>query len=95
VDLLAPKQGERILDLCAAPGGKTTYIAQRMRNEGKIVASDSSPDRLKLLKENCDRLGATCVEIVPASALLPAEFDRVLVDAPCSNTGAAWTCAGA
>jgi 16S rRNA (cytosine967-C5)-methyltransferase len=87
VDLLAPKPGERILDLCAAPGGKTTYIAQRMKNEGKIVASDSSPDRLELLKENRDRLGATCVEIVPANALLPADFDRVLVDAPCSNTG--------
>lgn len=90
VDLLAPKPGERILDLCAAPGGKTTYIAQRMKNEGKLVASDSSPDRLELLKENCERLGATSVEIIPSSALDPQSsppFDRVLVDAPCSNTG--------
>lgn len=87
VDLLAPKPGEHILDLCAAPGGKTTYIAQRMKNEGRIVASDSAPDRLELLKENCARLGASCVEVVPANALMPAEFDRVLVDAPCSNTG--------
>lgn len=90
VDLLAPKPGERILDLCAAPGGKTTYIAQRMKNEGKIVASDTSADRLELLKENCDRLGATCVESIEATALAPATnapFDRVLVDAPCSNTG--------
>jgi 16S rRNA (cytosine967-C5)-methyltransferase len=87
VDLLAPKPGEHILDLCAAPGGKTTYIAQRMKNEGRIVASDSSRDRLELLKENCARLGATCVEVVPGNALMPAEFDRVLVDAPCSNTG--------
>ena len=90
VDLLAPKPGERVLDFCAAPGGKTTYIAQRMKNEGKLVASDSSADRLEFLKENCDRLGATCVEIVPLSSLNPqisAPFDRVLVDAPCSNTG--------
>ena len=90
VDLLAPKPGERVLDLCAAPGGKTTYIAQRMKNEGKLVASDSSPDRLELLKENCDRLGVTCVEIAPLSSINPqvtAPFDRVLVDAPCSNTG--------
>lgn len=90
VDMLAPKPGERILDLCAAPGGKTTYIAQRMKNEGKLVATDNSPDRLELLKENCDRLGATCVEIIFTSALSPATtqpFDRVLVDAPCSNTG--------
>ncbi len=90
VDLLAPKPGERILDLCAAPGGKTTYIAQRMKNEGKLVASDSAPDRLEMLKENCERLGATCVEIAPAATLNPQlsnPFDRVLVDAPCSNTG--------
>ena len=90
VDMLAPKPSERILDLCAAPGGKTTYIAQRMKNEGKLVASDSSGDRMEMLEENCDRLGATCVEIVPATVLTPAtsgHFDRVLVDAPCSNTG--------
>lgn len=87
VDLLAPKPGERILDLCAAPGGKTTYIAQRMNNDGLVVASDSSNDRLELLRENCDRLGAKCVEITAANSLLPREFDRVLVDAPCSNTG--------
>jgi len=90
VDLLAPKPGERVLDLCAAPGGKTTYMAQRMKNEGKLVASDSSTDRLELLKENCDRLGVTCVDIHPSSTLNPQimqPFDRVLVDAPCSNTG--------
>lgn len=90
VDLLAPKPGERVLDLCAAPGGKTSYIAQRMKNEGELSASDSSPERLELLKENCDRLGASCVEIVPLATLNPKSlqpFDRVLVDAPCSNTG--------
>jgi 16S rRNA (cytosine967-C5)-methyltransferase len=90
VDLLAPKPGERVLDLCAAPGGKTTYIAQRMKNEGQLVATDSSPDRLELLEENCDRLGVKCVEIAPLTSINPqisTPFDRVLVDAPCSNTG--------
>ena len=65
--LLAPGElgaqpGETILDLCAAPGGKTTFIAQLMNNEGKIVASDISEERLKLIRENCARLGVTCVE---------------------------------
>jgi 16S rRNA (cytosine967-C5)-methyltransferase len=159
--LLDPQPGERVLDLCAAPGGKTTLLAQFMGNRGCIVAEDSDPRRLKLVAENCARLGVTCVEIslgptaalggasVPASrsfvelppgppaslpagpplpslspserervgvrgegkhaetagpltpALSPSEeerervappvgegsFDRVLIDAPCSNTG--------
>jgi 16S rRNA (cytosine967-C5)-methyltransferase len=61
-----------------------------MKNEGKLVATDSSADRLELLKENCDRLGATCVEVAPLSTINPqlsTPFDRVLVDAPCSNSG--------
>ncbi len=89
VHKLNPQPGETILDLCAAPGGKTTYIAQLMRNEGRVIAHDVSQDRLKLLKENCGRLGADCVEPVLPDALesRPAIFDRVLVDAPCSNTG--------
>ncbi|HEY1718498.1 MAG TPA: 16S rRNA (cytosine(967)-C(5))-methyltransferase RsmB [Verrucomicrobiae bacterium] len=106
--LLAPKllgaqPGETILDLCAAPGGKTTFMAQLMNNEGKIVACDISEDRLKLIRENCARLGVTCVEFCRSRGnethsekleisqrLLtssPTIFDRVLVDAPCSNTG--------
>jgi 16S rRNA (cytosine967-C5)-methyltransferase len=92
--LLAPREldaqpGETILDLCAAPGGKTTFIAQLMNNEGKIVANDISQDRLKLVQENCARLDVTCVETVLSSALdsRPSTFDRILVDAPCSNTG--------
>jgi len=87
---LDPQPGETILDLCAAPGGKTTFIAQLMNNQGRIVAMDNSPKRLKLLEENCTRLGVTCVEIVLPSALdarPSTDFDRVLVDAPCSNTG--------
>jgi 16S rRNA (cytosine967-C5)-methyltransferase len=86
---LAPQAGETILDLCAAPGGKTTFIAQLMKNEGKIVACDISPDRLKLVQENCLRLGITCVELVESSTfnLQPSTFNKILIDAPCSNTG--------
>ena len=92
--LLAPAQlgaqpGETILDLCAAPGGKTTFIAQQMGNQGRIIACDLEPGRLKLIRENAARLGVSCVEPILASALSlePAAFDRILVDAPCSNTG--------
>jgi 16S rRNA (cytosine967-C5)-methyltransferase len=86
---LAPKPGETILDLCAAPGGKTTFIAQLMKNEGKIVACDISPERLKLVQENCTRLGVTCVEAIQNSEFKTqnSRFDRILIDAPCSNTG--------
>jgi len=90
VDLLAPKPGERVLDFCAAPGGKTTYIAQRMKNKGTLVAADSAPERLEVLAENCRRLGVECAQLTPAAALDPQSappFDRVLLDAPCSNTG--------
>ncbi len=138
--LLGAKSGETILDACAAPGGKTTFIAQQMDDEGKIVACDLDPTRLRLVKDNCARLGVTCVETQvsglfrPHPAPLPQEreqrltdagsasatianpaqtfaktlqpspplpggegrgeggqqhilFDRILIDAPCSNTG--------
>ena len=92
--LLAPRElgaqpGETVLDLCAAPGGKTTYLAQLMNNDGKIVACDISEERLKLIRENCARLGVTCVETTQNSKLKTQnlKFDRILVDAPCSNTG--------
>jgi 16S rRNA (cytosine967-C5)-methyltransferase len=95
---LDPKPGETVLDLCAAPGGKLTYIAQLMKNEGCLVGYDTSADRLKLIDENCTRLGISCVETVSVQnsedatlasffAVNTARFDRVLVDAPCSNTG--------
>ncbi len=82
--LLGARRGESILDLCAAPGGKTTYIAQLIQNDGRIVAEDIEPARLKMVQENAARLGAKCV-VAKGSA--GAMFDRVLVDAPCSNTG--------
>ena len=86
---LNPQPGETILDLCAAPGGKTTYIAQLMQNQGRIVAHDNAPERLKLIEENCTRLGVTCVETVSnlEFGIWNLEFDRILIDAPCSNTG--------
>jgi 16S rRNA (cytosine967-C5)-methyltransferase len=90
VKALDPKPGETILDLCAAPGGKLTYIGQLMKNEGRLVAHDLSPERLKLVKENCARLGVTCVQQILPSTLHTqpsTRFDKILLDAPCSNTG--------
>jgi 16S rRNA (cytosine967-C5)-methyltransferase len=88
---LDPQPGETILDFCAAPGGKTTALAQVMQNRGRIVAQDRQFDRLPLLRQNCDRLGATCVEISRGEGVIFPElnvhFDRILVDAPCSNSG--------
>ena len=86
---LNPQPGETILDLCAAPGGKLTYIAQLMRNNGRLIAHDTSPERLKMIEENCARLGVTIAQAILPSSLdpRPSTFDRVLLDAPCSNTG--------
>jgi 16S rRNA (cytosine967-C5)-methyltransferase len=86
---LAPKSGETILDLCAAPGGKTTFMAQLAKNECQIVACDISEERLKLIQENCARLGVTCAQLTDNSKLKTqnSKFDRILIDAPCSNTG--------
>ena len=82
---LGSKEGERILDLCAAPGGKATQLA------ADVTAVEIHPGRARQLEENCARLGATNVQVVNADALsLPGElrdFDRVLVDAPCSGLG--------
>jgi 16S rRNA (cytosine967-C5)-methyltransferase len=94
--LLNPLPGERILDACAAPGGKTGYIAQLMKNRGTIVACDRHPPRLQILKENMARLGVEIVHVfdhdwtrgqVPARIASMAPFHRILLDAPCSNTG--------
>lgn len=87
--LLAPKElgaqaGQSVLDMCAAPGGKTTYIAQLVSNQARIVAEDAQAARLELVRANATRLGAK-VE-VPAQRE-EGKFDRILIDAPCSNTG--------
>lgn len=92
VEALAPKPGERILDLCAAPGGKTTQIAGKMQGEGLLVANEVIGDRAKILSQNVERMGiANCVVCSEKperlSTLFPAFFDRVLVDAPCSGEG--------
>ena len=89
VHLLDPHPGESVLDMCAAPGGKLSFIAQLMKNEGKLVAHDTAPDRLKLIGENCSRLGIICdiSATLPRSSSSGRKFQKVLVDAPCSNTG--------
>jgi len=91
-ELLAPKAGERVLDACAAPGGKTSYMAQLMKNEGQIIACDVSADRLARMRGNLERLSVTNVEVRLADWLRSPppqneKFDRILLDAPCSNTG--------
>jgi 16S rRNA (cytosine967-C5)-methyltransferase len=82
---LDPRPGQTVLDLCAAPGGKLTYLAQLMANQGQLLAFDTAPERLILIRENCARLGITCVSTFDPRS--PTLFDRVLVDVPCSNTG--------
>jgi 16S rRNA (cytosine967-C5)-methyltransferase len=85
---LDPQRGDRILDMCAAPGAKATHLAALMRNEGEVVAVERHGGRAKALAENCERLGATCISVREADALdVDGEFDRVLLDAPCSDLG--------
>ncbi|GIX46959.1 MAG: SAM-dependent methyltransferase [Candidatus Tectimicrobiota bacterium] len=88
--VLAPQPGERVCDLCAAPGSKTTHLAQLMRNQGLIVANDPFDKRLSLLQNNVKRLGVCNVITTRYSGQnfpLRCTFDRVLVDAPCSGEG--------
>jgi 16S rRNA (cytosine967-C5)-methyltransferase len=88
--LLDLRPGQTVLDLCAAPGGKTTHLAALMNNEGRIVATDVDTARLRRVEESCRRLGVTNVETraVPRDGVAESEtFDRILVDVPCSNTG--------
>ena len=91
VRALDPKPGEAILDACAAPGGKTTYIAQLMQNRGLIMAQDIDVRRREMVRENCNRLGVRIVTLSRATTAvnqdLSEPFDRVIVDVPCSNTG--------
>jgi 16S rRNA (cytosine967-C5)-methyltransferase len=87
---LAPEPGERVLDLCAAPGGKTTHMAALMGGEGSVVAIEHNPRRADALRRTCAVMGAANVEVRTEDAVgphPPADFDRVLVDPPCSGLG--------
>jgi 16S rRNA (cytosine967-C5)-methyltransferase len=90
--LLAPRPGERVLDLAAAPGGKTTHLAQLMENRGEIVACDLYRQRLNLIEENCRRLGVKIVRTLCADGRQikgrsEGTFSKILLDAPCSGLG--------
>lgn len=92
VVLLDPQPGEFILDVCAAPGGKTSHIAARMKGRGRLVANDNSRPRLIKLQQNMHRLGAaaeyTLYDATNLSKTLGHEiFDKILLDAPCSGEG--------
>ena len=88
---LNPRPGQRVWDVCAAPGGKTCHLAALMENQGEILATDIRSDRLETVHQNADRLGATIIrtQLVDEEGYrLPAgPFDAILVDVPCSNTG--------
>jgi len=88
--LLDPQPGERVLDACAAPGGKATHIARLMSDEGEVVAVDIDRKRTEKIEENISRLGLRSVRPVTGDirhANIGDGFDRVLLDAPCSSIG--------
>jgi 16S rRNA (cytosine967-C5)-methyltransferase len=91
--ILDPQPGERVLDACAAPGGKTTHMAQRMGNSGRIYALDLTQQKLDLIENLCLRLGVTMVKTCRGDASRPlsipgvSRFDRILADVPCSGFG--------
>ena len=92
VTLLDPQPGERVCDLCAAPGGKTTQIAGRMAGEGFLLCNEINPKRAKILSRNIERLGVANALVTnehpqTLADRLPGYFDRVLIDAPCSGEG--------
>ncbi len=87
VELLDPKPGEKILDLCAAPGGKTTHIAGRMQGKGFLLSNEIHPARARILSQNVERLGignavVSSEDSGSLSHRFPGFFDRIVVDAP-------------
>jgi len=91
--VMDPKPGERILDACAAPGGKTTHFSQKMKNQGEIYALDVSKERLILIDEISHRFGIKIIKTIKGDATEPLpipkglKFDRILADVPCSGFG--------
>ena len=92
VSLLDVRPGQRVLDLCAAPGGKTTQIAGKMQGKGLLVCNEIHPKRAKILSSNIERLAVSNALVlnehpIKLAERFPAYFDRILVDAPCSGEG--------
>lgn len=91
VDLIAPKKDDSILDLFAGPGGKTTYMAEKMDNTGEIIAVDKYPKKVKLIKQAMERLQLNNIKLITKDALtygpIAPAFDKVLLDVPCSGWG--------
>ena len=90
--LLAAAPGERVLDLCSAPGGKGTQLAQAMRGQGILVLNEKMPDRARILLQNVERMGVTnavvtCADPAALADRFEGYFDKILVDAPCSGEG--------
>ncbi|MBC5793033.1 MAG: RsmB/NOP family class I SAM-dependent RNA methyltransferase [Nanohaloarchaea archaeon] len=90
VEVLDPRKGDKVLDMAAAPGGKTTQIASKLENKGKVIANDVSGQRMKSLHANIYRTGSACVAATNYDARnLPEdeEYNKILLDAPCSGEG--------
>jgi len=92
VEMLDPQPGETILDLAAAPGGKSTHIASKMHGQGLLISNEIHPERAKILAENVERMGianavVTCASPDALSRRFPEAFDRIMLDAPCSGEG--------
>ena len=90
VEVLDPQPGEKVLDMCAAPGGKTTQIAAKMKDQGLLISNDDSAKRLKSLHANIYRTGSSVARVTNYDGRrIPKEqkYDRILVDAPCSGEG--------
>ena len=90
--LLSPCPGDYVLDLCAAPGGKSTQIAARLKGQGFLLSNEIHPARAKILSQNIERMGianaaVTCEDSESLARHFPEFFDKIMVDAPCSGEG--------
>lgn len=90
--IVAPQKGDMILDVCSAPGGKTTHLAELMQNEGHIIAADVHEHKINLIKKNAQRLGTSIVQGTLQDGMVKNDaweqhFDKILLDAPCSGLG--------